>query len=198
MISLYRPGNSIVHRLAAGPKVLLLAVLALVIGVWGRTWLAVGVSAAVVVVLFLIARFGPLEVPRQVVALRWIIVATLAPQLIFLPWDTALINTTRVLLVILTCALLSLTTRVSDLLAATERALGPLRRIGVNPERIALLLALTITTIPTIVRFGREIRDAQKARGVRLRPTTFVVPLLVASLRHGDQLSEALVARGAS
>ncbi|MGP3534019.1 CbiQ family ECF transporter T component [Microbacterium sp. RD1] len=198
MISLYRPGTSPLHRLPAGPKVLLLATIVLAIGLAGKTWPAVAVCLVVVVALFALAGHGARVLARQVFALRWVLVATFIPQVIFLPLETAAINTCRVLLAVLACALLSMTTRVPDLLATTERALGPLRRFGVDPTRIGFVLTLTITTIPTIVQLAHGIRDAQRARGITPWPHRFVMPLLIASMRHADQLGEALVARGAT
>jgi biotin transport system permease protein len=47
-----------------------------------------------------------------------------------------------------------------------------------------------------IAGFATDIRDAQRARGVRVGPHTAVVPLLVLSLKHSDELAEALAARG--
>ena len=177
---------------------MLFAILTLTIGIAANRPAAVGASLALVAVLYLLSGLGLNMLARQAGGLRWVMVATLLPQVVFLPVATAAINTSRVMLVILACALLSMTTRVPDMLATCERALGPLRRFGVDPALVGLTLALTLTTIPTIVRFGYDIRDAQRARGVPLRPQTFVVPLLVASLRHADHLTESLAARGAA
>ena len=60
-----------------------------------------------------------------------------------------------------------------------------------------MLLATTVTAIPVIAGFAAAIREAQRARGVRLLPHAVVVPLLVMSLKHADDLAEAMVARGA-
>ena len=92
--------------------------------------------------------------------------------------------------------LVTLTTRTEDLIDAIEHALGPLRRLGVNPSRIALMLSMTIATVPVIAGFAVQVREAQRARGVPVRPLTFVVPLLVMALKHSDELADALTARG--
>ncbi|MCU1542793.1 MAG: cobalt transporter permease [Microbacteriaceae bacterium] len=198
MISIYRPGTSSLHRLSAGPKILFFAILTLIMGLSLTSLPMLAIALVVVVGLYVLAGFGLTGFARQALALRWVLLAMLIPQLVFLPIETAAINSSRVLLVILACTLLSMTTRVPALLEACERGLTPLWRFGVDPRRIGLVLALTLTTIPTIVRFGMDIRDAQRARGITPWPHTFVVPLLVASLRHADHLAEALVARGAS
>ncbi len=86
---------------------------------------------------------------RQVGGLRWILAITAIGQLVFLGPEPALANTARVAAALLTAALLPLTTRVDDMLDALERGLRPLRRIGMDAERAALLLAVTITTVPS-------------------------------------------------
>ena len=125
-----------------------------------------------------------------------IIVVMLVPQALFLSLPTAATNIIRVVVVILLAALVTLTTRTEDLIDAIEHALGPLRRLGVNPSRIALMLSMTIATVPVIAGFAVQVREAQRARGVPVRPLTFVVPLLVMALKHSDELADALTARG--
>jgi biotin transport system permease protein len=197
VISLYRPGTSILHRMPAGPKLLVFALLAFAMGILASDPLRLGVAVVVTVVLYVIAGVGLRQIALQTWAVKWVLLVTIAAQFIVLPPLTAAVNSGRVLVIIVLCALITLTTRVPDMLAAVERGLGPFRRFGVNPATVGLLLALTITAIPTITRFATEIRDAQRARGVPIRPQTFVVPLLIASLRHADDVGEALLARGA-
>jgi biotin transport system permease protein len=129
--------------------------------------------------------------------IRWLILLLTVTGLLFLPVESALANITRMVLVIVLAGLVTLTTRTSDLLDAFEVALSPLRFLGINPERISLVLALSIRTVPVIAGFAQQLRDAQRSRGGRMRIRAFVVPLLVLSLRHSDDLADALVARGA-
>jgi biotin transport system permease protein len=196
MIALYRPGTSPIHRLPAGIKILLFIAITLAITMVAQSIWVVAIAALVVVVFYFAAGLSR-QLPRQVVAVRWLIAVTLVTQLIFLPPLVAATNTGRVLVVVVFAALISLTTRVSALLDMTERVLGPFRRFGVSPSGIGLVLAMTITAIPVIGGFASTIREAQRARGVPVRLTTFVVPLLVMSLKHSDDLADALAARGA-
>ncbi len=68
--------------------------------------------------------------------------------------------------------------------------------VGVDPERIGLLLSLGIRSVPVVVGLAEEVREAQLARGLGMSPRAFAVPLVVRSLRHADALGEALAARG--
>ncbi len=196
MLTLYRPGDGPLHRMPAGPKALALLLVVLAVSFLPSTWWAAGVAAAVTVAAYLASRLGLRELGRQVVGVRWVIVITLTGQLLFLSTEAALANTSRVLAAILLAGLLVLTTRVTDLLDAFERMLSPLGRLGADPQRAALLLTVTLTTVPVLGRLASGVREAQRARGARAGIVTFVVPFLVVSLKHADELGEALTARG--
>ncbi|MCC4247581.1 energy-coupling factor transporter transmembrane component T [Microbacterium testaceum] len=196
MLSLYRPGAGILHRMPAGPKMLLVAVAAIGLAALPTAAWVAAVCAAAVVAAYVVAGVGLRELGRHLWGLRWIIAITAIGQLIFLGPEPALANTARVAAALLVAALLPLTTRVDDMLDALERGFGPLRRIGMDAERAALLLAVTITTIPVLARLAAEVREAQRARGARPSLRAGIVPFVVLSLRHADQLGEALAARG--
>jgi biotin transport system permease protein len=196
MISLYRPGHSWLHRAAAGPKLLIVMALALAFSLSpANPWL-LGGEVAVVAAGYLVAGLGVREIGVQVYRLRWLMVFVLLGQVFFLPGLTVAANIVRVVAVILLANLVTLTTRTEALIDAIERALSPLRRLRVNPSRVALMLSLTITTIPVIAGFAAQIREAQRARGVPVSPLTFAVPLLIMALKHSDDLADALTARG--
>jgi biotin transport system permease protein len=201
MLSLFRPGDGLLHRMPAGPKLVLLLVLVLAVSLLPSHWWAAAVAAGVVVLVYACAglrdgMLGMRELARQTLALRWLIVVTLALQLVFLGPEAAVANTTRVTAAVLLAGLLSLTTRVTDLLDAVERGLRPLDRLRFDAERAAVLLTVTITTVPVLARLAGDVREAQRARGVRPGVRFFAVPFLILSLKHADQLGEALSARG--
>jgi biotin transport system permease protein len=201
MLTLYRPGNGLLHRMPAGPKTLLLLVVVLGVSVLPSTWWAAAVAGAAAILAYAGAGLGDRmlgmrELARQVFAIRWIVVITLAGQLIFLGPEPAVANTTRVTAAIVLAALLVLTTRVTALLDALERGLSPLKRLRLDPQRMALLLTVTLSTVPILARLAREVRDAQRARGGRAHLRLFAVPFLVVALKHADELGDALTARG--
>lgn len=195
MIALYRPGSSFLHRAHAAAKTVGLVLTALGISLAPRTLLVAAIALALVVIGYIAAGFGPRVLLGQLWLARWVVVVMVATQVLFVPPVETAASTAKVLALVLVAALLTLTTRSEDLLAALERALAPLRRIRIDPARIALVLSLTIALIPVIASFARRIREAQRARGVRLGYRA-VVPLLVLSLRHADQVADALSARG--
>ena len=200
MISLYLPGHSLLHRIPAGAKLIALVVLTLGVSLIPRTQtvasgVLIGAVAALIPLLFVLAGLPPSVLARQLWGTRWIVVAIVITELIFLtPWD-AMINSLRVVVILLLAGLLTLTTRSTDLLDALQAALRPLAPLGVDPRRIALTLSLTIAMLPVIASIAERVRQAQQARGVRPGPRA-IVPMLVLSLRHADNVADALTARG--
>ncbi|UQN13736.1 energy-coupling factor transporter transmembrane component T family protein [Gulosibacter sp. ACHW.36C] len=195
MISLYVPGTSLLHRAPAWSKLLGLVLATLVLSVWGGEWPVLTGAAALTIAAFL-ASVGVAELWRQLWGLRWLLVIMLVPQLIFLPWQLALTNTSRVVIVVALAGLVTSTTRMTELLDTLEAALRPLRPLGVRPDRIALLLSLTISTVPLIAALATQLREALIARGRRGTSVRILFPLLVLTLQHADELTDALRARG--
>ena len=196
MLTLYRPGTGPLHRMPAGTKALVLAVAVLGLSFLPSTWWAAGTAWVAALAGYLVAGLGARVFAQQLWGLRWLAVVTAGFQLVFLSPEAAVANSSRVLAAILLAGLLVLTTRVTDLLAAVERMLAPAGRLGIDPQRVALLLTVTITMVPVLARLGAGVREAQRARGARGGLGTFVVPFLVVALKHADELGEALQARG--
>ncbi|WP_197481036.1 energy-coupling factor transporter transmembrane component T, partial [Rhodococcus sp. EPR-157] len=71
-----------------------------------------------------------------------------------------------------------------------------LRRFGVDPDRVGLMLALAIRCIPILATIVHEVSEARKARGLQWSMTALATPVLVRALRTADAMGDALIARG--
>lgn len=191
----YVPGGSPVHRAPAGLKLALLA-LACTALLLARTPLLVAGSAVVVAGLFALARIEPAAAWTQLRPLRWFVVVLVVVQLVIADLSTAVTLTGRLVLAVALAALVTLTTRTTDLMAALERALRPLRRVGVDPSRVSLTMSLALRSVPVVAAIAGRLREARWARGGRRSARAFAVPLVVGVLRHADAMGEALRARG--
>lgn len=194
-IGLYQPGDSLMHRMPASIKLGVLVVVGIGL-LFLRTPLAVGLALAATLVLYVIAGFGPAIMLRQVRPVMWFVVVIFGFQLLATGWEAAVVAVGIVLVLVLLAAVVTLTTRTSDLIDVVVAVCRPLRMLGIDPERIGLLIALGIRAVPIIAGFAQEILDAQRARSVRPSPKAFAAPLLVRTLRHADNVGDALVARG--
>lgn len=194
MIQSYRPGNSLVHRMPAGLKLALFASLALVSSGYPHDALSVTVSLVVVCSLYLVARLPVKVLITEMWRMRWLALVLGSALWIFVSPLTAWISTTRVTSLLLLAALLTITTRMGDLLAVLHRLLRPLGRLGIDADAVAMTISLTLTMIPVVAGFAHAVREAQRARGLRLGLRT-AVPLMVRTLRHADEVGDALAAR---
>ncbi|GAB7189664.1 hypothetical protein NUM3379_03700 [Kineococcus sp. NUM-3379] len=195
MRSTFSPGTSVLHRARAGTKLLLLAT-GLAALAWAYSPAAVAVGSAVVAAAVLVARLPPRWVPQQLWPLRWTLLVVAAFQVLLQGWRAALVVTGTLLLAVLAAGVVTATTRVQAVLDVLQRLLRPLRPLGVDPERVALVLALTLRAVPVLAEAVQEVRDARRARGVERSLRALLVPLLIRTLRHADRLGEALAARG--
>jgi biotin transport system permease protein len=194
-LGLYLPGNSPLHRMRAGVKLLLVVCAGAGSVLLDRPW---QVTLAVTVVLagYLVAGLSLGTAWRQARPLLWILGFVAVFHVVLNGWERAVVFLGTVLSLVLLAALVTLTTRTAAMVDAVVNALRPFRRLGVHPERIGLLLALGIRSVPVVAALAEEVRDAQRARGLTASPRAFAVPLIVRSLRHADALGDALVARG--
>ncbi|MCZ8393841.1 energy-coupling factor transporter transmembrane component T family protein [Achromobacter xylosoxidans] len=192
---LYIPGDSPLHRLPAGLKLLALAVagagLFLV-----RDPIALGGACAVAGLLLRCAGASPGGVWRQVRGLVWVLLAVGAFTAWFQDWREALAVLLRIAAMVGLALAVTLSTRSSDLIAVCERVLMPLQRIGLlDAGKVSLALALALRFVPEIWRNFHEIREAQAARGLGANPVALIVPLVVLTLKRAQEVAEAIDAR---
>lgn len=195
MIGLYQPGTSVLHRLPAGWK--LLGMLVAIVGIVLLTtpW-QLGVAALAVVAGFALSRIPARVAWAQLWPMRWFLLFIAVFQVIFTGWERALMTCGTLLLTVAIAALITLTTRVTEMLDVCQRLLGPMRRFGVDPDRAGLVLALTIRCIPLMVDIVGAASQARKARGAGFSLRALVVPSVVRALRRADAIGDALTARG--
>ncbi|KAF0847642.1 energy-coupling factor transporter transmembrane component T family protein [Nocardia caishijiensis] len=196
MIGLYSPGDSVVHRLPAGPKLAVLVVAIVAMTVLARTPLAVAVAAVLVAGLFALARVSWRVASAQIrpVLLMTLVIGVF--QVLTTTPARAVVVCGILLVSVALAALVTVTTRVTAMLDALTRALGPLRRVGVDPERVSLLLALAIRCVPLLAGIVHDVAQARRARGVSWSATALVTPVVVRALRTADAMGDALAARG--
>ncbi len=219
-IGQYIPGDSIVHRL--DPRTKILAVLAYVIILFllrsPMGYAVMGLITATV------AFFGRIPVRMLLRGLRpvlIIIVFTVVLNMVMTPGevlyqlgpfnitDEGLVQagtmSVRVVLLILTTSMLTLTTAPIDLTDGIEYLLSPFRRFGVPAHELAMMMTIALRFIPTLVDELERIMKAQMARGADFDTGSFLdraksmipllVPLFISAFRRADDLALAMEAR---
>jgi biotin transport system permease protein len=141
-----------------------------------------------VVVLYLLAGLKPIELLRQIWQMKFLLLIVVVPQIVFAGIERGVYNTVAVFSGILLAALVSLTTKTSEIVELIKRI--------TKSESFALLIALSINSIALVIGFSKSITEAGLARGVKPNPVRQIVTLFVVSLRYADDYAEALAARG--
>jgi biotin transport system permease protein len=200
-LALYVPRVSPVHRTPAGWKLLALAGLSVLVFVIPSLAVVGGALAGVVVIGLGVARLPAAVLVRQARAVLWWLVALFVLHSVVTDVLTGAVTVLRLLTLVLAAAVVTATTRVTEMVAVIERVCAPLRWVGVRPTRIGLVIAMALRFIPLISERADRIREAQAARGGSVRGlrglATTLVPLLVQVLQLAHTVSEALDARGA-
>lgn len=192
---LYRPGHSILHRLPAGFKLAIVAIVG--VGIFFvHSILGLGIGLAASLAWVAIARIPIRVIWNQVRPVVVILLLLVGVHALLTQWQTGVVLALRFSILIVLAALTTLTTRTLDMVDAIAHGLKPLRRWGVNPQQVSIMVAIALRFIPVLLEQIHEIRDAQRARGVERPLVTLLVPLLVRTLRLADDLVDALDARG--
>lgn len=192
---IYQPGTTLLHRTPLGAKVLGLAVLsAAIVLVRSLTMALVFLAAALA-----LAALARVRLPVLWRAARAVLVIA-AFSAAFQWWlygaPKAIEHFLDLVSLALASVVLTVSTPVNEMLDALARWARPLRVIGVNPERLALTFALTVSSIPGTVAIALETRAAARARGIERNPRAFLSPFVIRVIARAQETGDALQARG--
>lgn len=191
----YQPAGSAFEALAVGWKYVLLLVLTIPAIAVGRWWFSL-VSIAVTVTILIWARVGVrravgLSMGMIVVCALIVVVQALAGTAM-----AGVIVVANLVLALYATRLLTLTTPIPELVDAIAIVCRPLRVVRVDPDRVALAVAVMVRSLPHLLGAFDEVRDAATARGLRRNPVAYVAPVVVRAVAYAHATGEALAARG--
>lgn len=195
MFDLYRPGRSVLHRAPAGGKVLALAVLGTAIFLVDDVRI-IFAALAVVLITYPLCRLPWSSAWAQIRPTIWILLAIFIAQALLNTWQLGVFVVARFAVLLLLAGLLVLTTRASDMIDGIERGLPFLRPIGVNPAKVSLALSLALRFIPVLAQITKDVREAQRVRGLETSIVALAIPLIVRTLRMSEDIADAIEARG--
>ena len=193
-LGLYVHRASTIHAIPPAPKLIVLAVAGVAVVATSNPWVLSGLLI-VVLSLFGLARLTAADVLRPIRPTLWLVLAVVVIHGLLGNWEQGVIAGLRFAILVMLATLISLTTPVADMLATVERAMQPLRRVGVRPAKVALVVALAIRLVPLVFEEASKVREAQRTRGLERSMTALFVPLLVRMLRCANELADAIEAR---
>ncbi|MBQ1369041.1 MAG: energy-coupling factor transporter transmembrane protein EcfT [Firmicutes bacterium] len=118
---------------------------------------------------------------------------------------TAVFMAIRLILLVIGCSLMTLTTTPLQLTDGLERLLRPLKKIKVPVHDISMMMSIALRFIPILMEETDKIMKAQSARGADFDSGGLVqkakalipvlVPLVISAFRRADELATAMEAR---
>lgn len=113
--------------------------------------------------------------------------------------------TIRLIMLVFSTCILTLTTTPMDLTAAIESLLKPLTYIKFPVHELALIMSIALRFIPTLMEETDRIVNAQKSRGAdfesgnvfsRMKAMVpILIPLLISAFRRAEELGDAMDSR---
>ena len=189
-------GDSLLHRTPVRGKLILLFVAAIVLFVVADLRLLVP-ALALACALYLSTGIGLAEAVRRTRFVLFTVLLVAVANAVFVSPQEGLVVFCRLSALVLLAAAVTATTGISAFMDEITRLIAPLERFGVvRAADVSLAVGLVIRFVPDIfARYG-EIAAAHRARGLRVRPLTTLVPLIILTLKDADTIAMAIDARG--
>jgi energy-coupling factor transport system permease protein len=109
------------------------------------------------------------------------------------------------MLLILSASILTMTTSRSEMVSGIEGLLRPLRIIRIPSQDIAIMVSIALRFMPTLLEEIDRIREAQMARGAKLKTGTLVqrvkattfllIPIIQSCFHRAEALATAMQSR---
>lgn len=196
MNTFYLDGSSLLHRLSTRLKLGGLAAFSLLLFLIGNP-IVLGIAAAVAAVLYASTGIGWRRGLSRLRPAFLTIAAVVVFTLVFQPPGDAIIALFRLAALMLAAAAVTATTSIGSFIDVITWATGPFERLKlVRATDIGLSVGLVIRFVPEVTLRYRAIRDAHKARGLKVTPVTLIVPLIIQTLKSADEIAAAIDARG--
>ncbi|MFC3851127.1 energy-coupling factor transporter transmembrane component T family protein [Corynebacterium hansenii] len=195
-LSVYVKRDSPIHRMPAGPKLALVIGFIVLATIFARTIPTAAGALAIALGGYALARIPVKVALSQLFGAVPLLAFIAVIQGLTGDWELGIMLFLQILACVIAATLLTLTTRVSDLMDTFDRLLAPLGKLGLPVATISLAMSLTLRLIPLQVQAVRDVLDARKARGAAAPATAFGVPVLIRTIRRSRAMSDALLARG--
>lgn len=92
--------------------------------------------------------------------------------------------------------LVTMTTRLDDMLTVLRWLLTPLRKMGVKTRALEIAIAMVIRFTPVLAQKGATLVEGWRSRSPRRPGWRILVPLVLLAIDDAEHVSEALKARG--
>ncbi|MCV2882229.1 energy-coupling factor transporter transmembrane component T family protein [Actibacterium sp. XHP0104] len=196
MISLTSPVKTRAHDWPAGAKLAALCVVTVVLFRVQDIWVHLAVLAGIGGIYALPGRVFLLTGLRRL-RMLWPFLALIVVWhgLTGTPVQGAVIAL-RLVSAVAFANLVTMTTRLDDMIAVVRWLASPLRRFGVKTQALELAIALVIRFTPVLIDKGTTLTQAWRARSGRTPGWRIILPFTILAMDDADHVADALRARG--
>lgn len=212
------PGDTIVHRLDARTK-LILVIVYIVALFQAVGWVSYAAVTAATAACMALSHIAPKHIFKGLKPMLFIIVLTALLNIFYtegtpiipgwiITWEgisRAVRMILRIALLITGTFLLTYTTSPIALTDGLEKLMNPLKKIKVPVHEMTMMMSMALRFIPTLIEETDKIMSAQKARGADFETGSLIdrakallpvmVPLFVSAFRRADELAVAMESR---
>ena len=214
----YFPGNTVVHRLDARTKLIL--VIVYIVGLFqANGWIGYAAVTSVTAICMALSKIRPSNIFKGIKPMLVIIILTAVLNIFYtagtpvlpgwiITWEgiaRAVQMVLRIVLLISGTFLLTYTTSPIALTDGLELLMNPLKKLKVPVHEITIMMSMALRFIPTLISETDKIMSAQKARGADFETGSLVqrakallpilVPLFVSAFKRADELAVAMESR---
>lgn len=196
MISLTSPVETRAHHWRAGIKLGALCASTLIL-FFIQNWLFQSAFLALVIVLYLLPGWRFFTYGLKPIKMLWPFIVLVGA---WHWWSNELqqgaIIILRLLSMVALANLVTMTTRLSDMIEVVRFLTRPFAKMGFNTRALEIAMALVIRMTPVLIGKGQKLTWAWKARSHRRSGWRILLPFTVLALDDADHVAEALRARG--
>lgn len=216
----YFPGNSLLHKMDARMKIVLIIILMVSIFIC-KNYVSLAIAVAVTLFLVAVSKISFKVILKGIKPIFIIVIFTTLLNLFYGSGDpiaqfwifritadgihSAVFMALRIILLVVQGLMLTYTTTPTALTDAIESLMKPLKLFKVDIHSIAMTMTIALRFIPTLVEEVEKIMAAQKSRGADMESGGFIqrakaivpvlIPLFVSSFRRANELADAMECR---
>lgn len=219
-IGQYFPGNSVIHRLDAGFKMIITMIFIIML-FSSKTFITLAIGVVFMLMSYKLTKIKAVLMVKSLKPIIPVLVITAILNIFFYEGETvfklwfikitdeglknAAFMLIRITSLIIGSSVLTYTTSPIELTNAIERLLSPLKKFKFPVHELAMMMTIALRFIPTLIEETDKIISAQKSRGadfesgsLRERAGAIVpvlVPLFISSFRRAEELALAMECR---
>lgn len=130
----------------------------------------------------------------------WPLLLTIGIVVIWTAYAVSINAAAIVLLRLVTLSLfatvITVTTTIGQFIDTITRFARPLEKVGLaNARDIGLAIGLVIRFVPDVLERYKAVADAHRARGLKMRLSTVIAPMVVGTLQSAEDIADAIDAR---